>query len=80
MEQTKLYTMKDLCAYLGIGRNTALTLINSGEIKAFKAGRHWLIPETSIEEYIHDKTYGNARTEEVVAQKDDAPKKKKNKK
>lgn len=53
MEQTKLYTMKDLCQYLGIGRNTAFTLINTQKIKAFKAGRHWLIPETSIEDYIY---------------------------
>ena len=53
MERTHLYTMKDLCQYLGIGRNTALTLINTQKIKAFKAGRHWLIPETSIEDYIY---------------------------
>ena len=55
MERTHLYTMKDLCQYLGIGRNTALTLINTQKIKAFKAGRHWLIPETSIEDYINQE-------------------------
>ena len=55
MEKTKLYTMKELCSYLGIGRNTALKLLNERKIKGFKAGKHWLIPLQEIETYIQNE-------------------------
>lgn len=55
MQQTKLYTIKELCHYLGIGKNTALKLIHEKEIKAFKSGRHWLISEQSVQNYIHNQ-------------------------
>jgi len=51
----KLYTIKDLCRYLGIGRNTALSLLREKKIKAFKAGKHWLIPPNEIEAYIQNE-------------------------
>ena len=37
MDNKNLYTMKELCDYLGIGRNTALSLIHEERLKAFKA-------------------------------------------
>ncbi len=55
MEKTKLYTIKDLCKYLGIGRNTALNLLNEHKIRGFKAGKHWLIPLPEIESYIQNE-------------------------
>jgi excisionase family DNA binding protein len=59
LEETKLYTMKDLCKYLGIGRNTALSLLNEHKIRGFKAGRHWVIPIQEIERYIKNEVNQN---------------------
>lgn len=55
MNNKNLYTMKELCDYLGIGRNTALSLIHEKRLKAFKAGKHWLIPEEEVESYIKNE-------------------------
>lgn len=55
MDSQNLYTMKELCDYLGIGRNTAINLIHEGRLKAFKAGRHWLIPKEEVESYIKNE-------------------------
>ncbi len=49
-----LLNVEELCEILGIGKNVAYQILNSGEIKAFKIGkgRVWKIPLISIEEYI----------------------------
>ena len=54
-----LLTLDDLCEILLIGRNTAYTLLNTNKIKAFKIGRSWRIPRSSIEEYIVESTKTN---------------------
>lgn len=51
-ETEKLCTIEDLRAMLGIGRNTAYTLLKENKVKAFKVGGHWIIPESSIREFI----------------------------
>ncbi len=45
----------DLCTYLEIGKNTAYSLLTSGEIDAFKIGTVWKIPIKSIDDYISRK-------------------------
>jgi excisionase family DNA binding protein len=50
-----LVEIDELCAMLGIGKNTAYSLLTSGEIDAFKIGTVWKIPVKSIEKYIDDK-------------------------
>ena len=52
MEKEELLSIEELCKYLGVGRNTAYALIKNGKIKAFKAGRSWIIPKRAITEYI----------------------------
>lgn len=47
-----LYTLKECCSILKIGRNKMLELIWNGEIDAFKIGGHWRITEHAIQEYI----------------------------
>lgn len=49
---TKTLTIRELCSTLSIGRNTAYTLIKTKKIKAFKIGKNWKIPTSSLEEYI----------------------------
>ncbi len=41
--------------FLNIGKNTLYTLLNSGEINAFKIGKVWKIPKKSVEEYVNRK-------------------------
>ena len=48
----ELLNIEDLCSTLLIGRNSAYTLLNSGEIHAFRIGRTWKIPKVALEEYI----------------------------
>lgn len=47
--------IEDLCCTLGIGKNTAYSLLTSGEIDAFKIGTVWKIPLKSIDDYINKK-------------------------
>lgn len=50
-----LLTLDELCEVLQIGRNTAYQLLNSGFVPAFRIGRRWKIPKTSIEEVLKTK-------------------------
>lgn len=55
MANKAVIEIEDLCAALGIGKNTAYSLLTSGEIDAFKIGTVWKIPTKSIDEYINKK-------------------------
>lgn len=55
MDNNNLYTMKEFCDYLGIGRNTALSLIHEEKLKALKVGRHWLVPKEEVDNYIKNE-------------------------
>lgn len=55
-ENLDLITIDELCEYLVISRNTAYTLLNSGEIKAFKIGRIWKISKEAVNEFIKRKS------------------------
>ena len=47
MDNKNLYTMKELCDYL--------SLIHEERLKAFKAGKHWLIPVEEVDAYIKNE-------------------------
>lgn len=47
-----LLTVEELSEALSIGKNMSYKLLNSGEIKAFRAGRTWKIPKIYLEDYI----------------------------
>lgn len=52
----ELITIDELCSSLNIGKNTAYTLLNSGELHgAFRIGRIWKIPRDAISNYILSK-------------------------
>lgn len=49
----ELITIDDLCKTLNIGKNTAYSLLNSGELHgAFRIGRIWKIPKDALANYI----------------------------
>lgn len=47
-----ILTLKDLQELLHIGKNTALRLVQSGEIEAFRVGNQWRIPQECVMTYI----------------------------
>lgn len=50
-----LLTLDELCEVLQIGRNTAYQILNSGFVPAFRIGRRWKIPKTSVQELLKTK-------------------------
>ncbi len=47
-----ILTIKDLQKLLHIGRNTALRLVQSGEIEGFKVGRQWRVTREKVIGYL----------------------------
>lgn len=45
-------TIAETCKILKLGRNTLMDLINSGQLKAIKAGVKWLVPGWAIAQFI----------------------------
>ncbi len=55
-ELSDLITVDELCEFLSIGKNSAYSLLNSGELKAFRIGRIWKISREAVLEYIKRKS------------------------
>ncbi len=47
-----ILTIKDLQKLLHIGRNTALRLVHSGDVEAFKVGRQWRVTREKVISYL----------------------------
>ena len=47
--------LKDLTKMLGIGRNTALSLLQKQKIHNFKIGKVYKIPKKCVVEYVNSK-------------------------
>ncbi|WP_412026823.1 helix-turn-helix domain-containing protein [Deinococcus yunweiensis] len=47
-----IYTPEEARAYLGIGRNLVYKLIESGQLRAVRAGTRLLIPATALTEFL----------------------------
>lgn len=54
--ETTVYTPKQAWEKLGIGRTTFYHLLKEGKIRFFKNGSRYLIPESSISEFIEEQT------------------------
>lgn len=46
-------TLKELQELLHIGKNTALRLVQSGDIEGFRVGKQWRVMKESIVKYMH---------------------------
>lgn len=51
-EYDDLLNVEEFCDVLGIGKNAAYDILNTGDIRAFKVGRIWKIPKIAVENYI----------------------------
>lgn len=47
-----ILTVEEACEALRVGYNAMYELLNSGKLKAYKNGRTWRIPRTSLTQYI----------------------------
>ena len=47
-----ILTLKGLQELLHIGKNTALRLVQSGEIEAFRVGKQWRVTKESVAKYL----------------------------
>lgn len=47
-----ILTLKDLQELLNIGKNTALRLVQSGEIEAFRVGKQWRVSKENVAKYV----------------------------
>ena len=47
-----ILTLKELQELLHIGKNTALKLVQSGDVEAFRMGKQWRILKECVEKYV----------------------------
>ena len=47
-----ILTVKELCTALNIGKNTAYTMLERGEIKSIKIGKVYRIPKIALINYV----------------------------
>lgn len=57
MRNNKTMTFDEFCKYLKIGRNNGYKLLSSGQVKACKIGKKWVIRKKEVDKFI--KTYYN---------------------
>lgn len=53
-----LLTVDTLCQKLQVSENTAYQLLKSGQLKGFKVGRMWRIPQSSLDSYVVNQLSG----------------------
>ena len=53
----EILTLKELQKLLHIGKNTALRLVQSGEIDAFRVGNQWRVMRESVAKFIRRYSY-----------------------
>lgn len=51
-----ILTVEEACEALRVGYNAMYELLNSGKLHAYKNGRVWRIPKTSLQKYILEST------------------------
>ena len=49
-----ILTVEEACEVLRVGYNAMYELLNSGKVKAYRNGRVWRIPKTSLVEFIRN--------------------------
>lgn len=50
-----LMTVDTLCRKFQVSENTAYQLLKTGQLKGFKVGRMWRIPQSSLDSYISNQ-------------------------
>lgn len=56
--ENEIMKFEEVMEFLSVGKNTLYTLLNSGEIQAFRIGKVWKIPRKSVTAYVEGKLAG----------------------
>ena len=59
MENNDILRLEDVMKLLGVGKNTLYGLLKSGDINAFKIGKVWKIPKSSVDDYVRRQLQSN---------------------
>jgi len=52
IESNRYYSLKDICEYLGVKRDTIFKWIKTREMPAAKIGRQWRFKLSEVEEWV----------------------------
>ena len=55
-QYNEILTIDELCEILMIGKNFAYRFLTEKKIKAFRIGKKWKIPKTSVKDFILENT------------------------
>lgn len=56
--ENEIMKFEEVMESLSVGKNTLYSLLNSGEIQAFRIGKVWKIPRKSVTAYVEGKLVG----------------------
>ena len=59
MENNDILRLEDVMKLLDVGKNTLYGLLKSGDINAFKIGKVWKIPKSSVDDYVRRQLQSN---------------------
>lgn len=54
MNNNKIMNFDEFCKYLNIGRNNGYKLLSSGQVKACKVGRKWVIHKKEVNKFLKE--------------------------
>jgi excisionase family DNA binding protein len=57
-KRERLYTVKEVAAYLRIDPKTVRRLISNRELTAYQVGREWRISERDLQKYLSERWSG----------------------
>ena len=59
MGNNDILKLDDVMKLLDVGKNTLYGLLKSGDINAFKIGKVWKIPKSSVDDYVRRQLQSN---------------------
>ena len=55
----EILTLGEVAEYLKISKKTAYKMARSGDLPAFKAGKHWRVPQAELGAWIARRSLGD---------------------
>ena len=57
----EILTLAEVAEYLKISKKTAYKMARAGDLPAFKAGKHWRVPQAELGAWIARRSLGDGR-------------------
>ena len=58
---SEILTPAEVAEYLKISKKTVYKMVRSGDLPAFKAGKHWRVPRAELGAWIARRSVGDGR-------------------